>query len=258
MADAAIRVERRGRVVRCTLDRPPLNLFEPGLIAALGATFVELAADPTVGVVVLSGAGRAFTAGMNVNILRDLDAPDAEALITSLHDAIDAVHRAPFPVIAAINGAALGAGFELALACDLRVAATGAVLGLPEVRVGVPSVIQAALLPPLIGPGRAAELLLTGATIGAEQALAWGLVNRVVAPAELERAVAELVDPIVASGPEAIRLQKQLIVRWRESDLTAAVRAGIKAFAACYAGSEPREGATAFLEKRAPRFGAPR
>jgi len=255
MADAAIRVARRGRVVRCTLDRPPLNLFDPGLIAALRATFVELAADPTVGLVVLSGAGRAFTAGMNVNILRDLDAAGAEALITSLHDAIDAVHRAPFPVIAAINGAALGAGFELALACDLRVAATGAVLGLPEVRVGVPSVIQAALLPPLIGPGRAAELLLTGATIGAEQALAWGLVNRVVAPAELERAVEELVDPIVASGPEAIRLQKQLIIRWRESDLTAAVRAGIEAFAACYAGSE---GATAFLEKRAPRFGAPR
>jgi enoyl-CoA hydratase/carnithine racemase len=258
MADAAIRVERRGRVVRCTLERPPLNLFDPGLIAALRATFVELAGDRTVGLVVLTGSGRAFTAGMNVNILRDLDARGAEALITSLHDAIDAVHRAPFPVIAAINGAALGAGFELALACDLRVAATGAVLGLPEVRVGVPSVIQAALLPPLIGPGRAAELLLTGATIGAEQALAWGLVNRVVEPSQLEGAVQELVDPIVASGPEAIRLQKELIIRWRETDLTAAVRVGIAAFAACYAGGEPREGATAFLEKRAPRFGAPR
>jgi len=258
MADAAIRVERRGRVVRCTLERPPLNLFEPGLIAALRATFVELAADRTVGLAVLTGSGRAFTAGMNVNILRDLDARGAEALITSLHDAIDAVHRAPFPVIAAINGAALGAGFELALACDLRVAATGAVLGLPEVRVGVPSVIQAALLPPLIGPGRAAELLLTGATIGAEQALEWGLVNRVVEPSQLEDAVQALVDPIVASGPEAIRLQKELIIRWRETDLTAAVRAGIAAFAACYAGGEPREGASAFLEKRPPRFGASR
>jgi enoyl-CoA hydratase/carnithine racemase len=258
MADAAIRVERRGRVVRCTLERPPLNLFEPGLIAGLRATFVELAADRTVGLAVLTGSGRAFTAGMNVNILRDLDARGAEALITSLHDAIDAVHRAPFPVIAAINGAALGAGFELALACDLRVAATGAVLGLPEVRVGVPSVIQAALLPPLIGPGRAAELLLTGATIGAEQALEWGLVNRVVEPSQLEDAVQALVDPIVASGPDAIRLQKELIIRWRETDLTAAVRAGITAFAACYAGGEPREGASAFLEKRAPRFGAAR
>ena len=191
-------------------------------------------------------------------MLRDLDAAGAETLITTLHDAIDAVHRAPFPVVAAINGAALGAGFELALACDLRVAARGAILGLPEVRVGVPSVIQAALLAPLIGPGRAAELLLTGATIGAEQALEWGLVNRVVEPSGLDAAVQELVDPIVASGPEAIRLQKQLIIRWRESTLTAAVRAGIPAFAAAYATGEPREGATAFLEKRAPRFEASR
>jgi len=254
MADAAIRVERGGRLVRCTLDRPPLNLFEPGLIAALRATFVELTADAGVGLVVLTGSGRAFTAGMNVNVLRDLDAAGAEALITSLHDAIDAVHRAPFPVIAAINGPALGAGFELALACDLRVAATGAILGLPEVRVGVPSVIQAALLAPLTGPGRAAELLLTGATIGAEQALDWGLVNRVVEPARLEAAVQELAEPIIASGPHAIRLQKQLIIRWRESALTAAVRAGIPAFAAAYDTGEPREGATAFLEKRAPRF----
>jgi len=195
---------------------------------------------------------------MNVNVLRDLDAAGAEILITTLHDAIDAVHRAPIPVVAAINGAALGAGFELALACDLRVAARGAILGLPEVRVGVPSVIQAALLAPLIGPGRAAELLLTGATIGAERALEWDLVNRVVEPSGLDAAVQELVDPIVASGPEAIRLQKQLIIRWRESTLTAAVRAGIPAFAAAYATGEPREGATAFLERRAPRFEAPR
>jgi enoyl-CoA hydratase/carnithine racemase len=258
MADAAIRVERRGPVVRCTLDRPALNLFEPGLITALRSTFVELAGDATVGAVVLTGSGRAFTAGMNVNVLRDLDAAGAETLITTLHDAIDAVHRAPFPVVAAINGAALGAGFELALACDLRVAARGAILGLPEVRVGVPSVIQAALLAPLIGPGRAAELLLTGATIVADQALDWGLVNRVVEPSGLDAAVQELVDPIVASGPEAIRLQKQLIIRWRESTLTAAMRAGIPAFAAAYATGEPREGATAFLEKRAPRFEASR
>jgi len=188
-------------------------------------------------------------------VLRDLDAAGATALITTLHDAIDAVHRAPFPVIAAVNGHALGAGFELALACDLRVAATGATLGLPEVRVGVPSVIQAALLPPLVGPGRAAELLLTGATIAAEQGLVWGLVNRVVAREAFDAAVDETVAAITACAPQAVRLQKQLIVRWRESALTDAVRAGIPAFAASYATGEPREGATAFLEKRAPRFG---
>jgi len=258
MADAALRLERRGGVVRCTLDRPPLNLFEPGLIAALRTTFQTLAADESVRVAVLTGAGRAFTAGMDVHVLRDLDAGSATALITSLHDAIDAVHRAPFPVIAAVNGASLGAGFELALACDLRIAAAGAIFGLPEVRVGVPSVIQAALLPAMIGPGRAAELLLTGVNVGAADALAWGLVNRVVERAGLEAAVDAMVESIVACAPTAVRLQKQLIVRWRESDLTTAVRAGIAAFAASYATGEPREGARAFLEKRPPRFEGPR
>jgi enoyl-CoA hydratase len=258
MAEAAIRVERQGGVVRCTLDRPPLNLLEPGLIAALRTTFDTLAADPTVRLAVVTGAGRAFTGGMDVRVLRELDAAGATALITALHDAIEAVHTAPFPVIAAVNGHCLGAGFELALACDLRVAAAGATFGLPEVRVGVPSVIQAALLPPLVGPGRAAELLLTGATIGAEQALAWGLVNRVVAREELEAAVTTMVTAVTACAPGAVRLQKQLIVRWRESDLRAAVRAGIAAFAASYATGEPREGASAFLDKRAPRFEEPR
>lgn len=257
MVEAALRVERHGGVVRCTLDRPPLNLLEPGLIAALRSTFVALATDPSVRLAVVTGTGRAFTGGMDVRVLRDLDAASATALITALHDAIDAVHRAPFPVVAALNGHALGAGFELALACDLRVAAAGATLGLPEVRVGVPSVIQAALLPPLVGPGRAAELLLTGATIDAEQAFGWGLVNRVVAPAALDAAVEEAVAALVACAPGAVRLQKQLIVRWRESALTDAVRAGIPAFAAAYATGEPREGAAAFLEKRAPRFGEP-
>ena len=257
MADA-VRVERRGGVVRCTLDRPPLNLFEPGLIAALRAAFQTLAADDTVRVAVLTGAGRAFTAGMDVHVLRDLDGASATALITSLHDAIDAVHRAPFPVIAAVNGASLGAGFELAIACDLRVASANAIFGLPEVRVGVPSVIQAALLPPMIGPGRAAEMLLTGASVSAADALAWGLVNRVVERDALEAAVEEMVQAILACAPTAVRLQKQLIVKWRESDLTTAVRAGIAAFTASYATGEPREGARAFLEKRPPRFEASR
>ncbi|OGL19670.1 MAG: hypothetical protein A3F92_06845 [Candidatus Rokubacteria bacterium RIFCSPLOWO2_12_FULL_71_22] len=255
MTDAPVSVRREGGAAWCVLERPPLNLLEPGIIAALQGALEALAGDRAVRLVVLTGSGRAFTAGMHVGYLRGLDVAGARALITSLHDAIDAVHRAPFPVIAAVNGPCLGAGFELALACDLRVAAAGVPLGLPEVRVGVPSVIQAALLPPLIGPGRAAELLLTGETIPAERALAWGLVNAVVPAAELRGAVETLAGRILACGPEAVRLQKELIVRWRETDLPAAVRYGVDAFAAAYATGEPREGMDAFLEKRAPRFG---
>ena len=251
---APLTIQRAGAAVWCTLDRPPLNLFEPTLIQAVRDAFTELAADRATRVAVIVGSGRAFTAGMDVRILRDLDTGRARALITSLHDAIAAVHQAQFPVIAAVNGACLGAGFELALACDMRVAAASATFGLPEVRVGVPSVIQAALLPPMIGPGRAAEMLLTGAPVTAAQALDWGLVNRVVPDDRLRSAADELVAAILASGPEAIRLQKELIVRWRQTDLPTAVRYGINAFAAAYATAEPREGMTAYLDKRSPRF----
>jgi len=256
MADSTLAVERRGDVVWCALDRPPLNLFEPGLIAALRATFEALARDAAIRAAVVTGRGRAFTAGMDVRVLHGLDAASARALITELCAAIDAVHRAPFPVLAAVHGACLGAGFELALACDLRVAAANASFGLPEVRVGVPSVIQAALLPPLIGPGRAAEMLLLGTPVDATRALGWGLINRVVEPGALAAAVDETLAMLLACAPGAVRAQKALMIRWRETDLPSAVRAGIDAFAACYAGDEPREGAAAFLEKRAPRFGA--
>jgi enoyl-CoA hydratase/carnithine racemase len=255
MADARVHVERAHGVARCTLERPPLNLFEPGLIASLREAFDTLAGDTSIHAAVLTGAGRAFTAGMDVHVLRDLDVPSARTLISSLSAAIDAVHRAPFPVIAAVNGACLGAGFELALACDLRLAAAGAIFGLPEVRVGVPSVIQAALLPPLIGPGRAAEMLFLGGSVTASQALDWGLVNRVVEPDKLASAVDEVLETLARCGPRALRLQKELVVRWRETNLPSAVQAGVNAFAMAYASREPREGAEAFLAKRAPRFG---
>ena len=252
----SVLVERRGAVAWCTLDRPPLNLFDPELIDAVRATFTALAADASVRVAVLTGRGRAFTAGMNVHVLSDLDVPRAKALITALHAAIESVHHAPFPTIAGVNGHCLGAGFELALACDMRIAASSARFGLPEVRVGVPSVIEAALLPAMVGPGRAAEILLTGEPVGADQALAWGLVNRVVPPEDLSGAVEEMVEKLLVCGPTAIRLQKELMLRWRYTDLATAIQYGINAFATAYATGEAREGARAVLEKRAPRFGS--
>jgi enoyl-CoA hydratase len=254
---AFVRVDKRHGAAWVILDRPPLNLIVPELIADLRAAVEELTRDGAVRIAVLTGAGRAFTAGMQVQVLRDLDPLSARALITSLHEAIHLVHEAPFPTVAMVNGPCLGAGFELAMACDLRVAAAGTPMGLPEVKVGAPSVIEAALLPALVGPGRAAEMLLTGESVSAEQALAWGLVNR-VAPAEsLERAALELVEKILACSPTAIRIQKELMVRWRKTDLDSAIRVSINAFAENYASGHGREAALAFLEKRRPNF-APR
>jgi enoyl-CoA hydratase/carnithine racemase len=258
MGDVPIVVERTGVVAWCTLDRPPLNLFDPDLIQALREAFESLASDSLLRVAVLTGRGRAFTAGMNLHVLRGLGPEDARRLITSLHEAIEAVHQAPFPVIAAVNGPSLGAGFELALACDLRIAVETATFGLPEVRVGVPSVIEAALLPALVGPGRAAEILLTGEAIDAGQALACGLVNRVVPATSLRASVDAVVRKILAGAPNAIRLQKALMLRWRYADLDTAIRAGIDAFVEAYATGEPAEGASAYLEKRSPAFGSPR
>jgi len=249
-----VKVEDRQGTAWVTLDRQPLNLMIPEMIDGLKAAFGALSRDQGVKAAVVTGAGRAMTAGMQIQFLRELTPAAGKAFITSLHEAIQAVHEAPFPTVAMINGPALGAGFELATACDLRVAAAGALLGLPEVRVGVPSVIEAALLPTLVGPGRAAELLLTGDAITAETALGWGLVNRVAPADELERATIELIGRVLQCGPRAVRLQKELMIGWRNTDLRTAVQMGINAFAQAYATGEPREAMQAYLEKRAPRF----
>jgi enoyl-CoA hydratase len=205
-------------------------------------------------VAIITGSSRAFTAGMDVRVLSELDIRRAKTLITTLHGAIAAVHAAPFPVIAGIQGACLGAGFELALACDLRVATPDAIFGLPEVRVGVPSVIEAALLPGMIGSARAAAMLFTGEPITAAQALEWGLLNSLAAADDLPDVVEGLAGKIMACGPSAIRMQKELIKRWRETDLTSAVTYGINAFALSFADDEPRRGMRAFLEKRPADF----
>lgn len=249
-----VRVESRHGCAWVVLDRPPLNLIVPELIAGLKAAFDGLRRDPSVRAAVVTGAGRAMTGGMQLQFLVELTAAQAKPFIRSLHEAIQAVHEAPFPTIAMVNGACLGAGFELAMACDVRVAAAGAPMGLPEVKVGVPSVIEAALLPALVGPGRAAEILLTGDNVTAETALEWGLVNRVAPLADLEKTTVAMAQRFLDCGPAAMRLQKELIVRWRNTDLRAAVEAGIEAFAHAYATDEPREAMRAFLEKRKPRF----
>ena len=253
MADF-VRVEREGPCAWVTLDRPPLNLIVPEMVEGIHRTFETLGHDAGVRAAVITGAGRATTAGMQLQVLRELTPGGAKAFIARLHEAIALVHDAPFPTVCMVNGACLGAGFELAMACDLRTASTEALLGLPEIRVGIPSVIEAALLPGLVGPGRAAEMLLTGDPVTARQALDWGLVNRVTPPGELRTATAELVGRILDCAPTAVRLQKELMVRWRDTDLRTAVEYGVNAFAQSFTTGEPREAMDAYLDKRKPRF----
>jgi enoyl-CoA hydratase len=245
-----------GRLARLTIDNASkLNSLDRALMAEIIEAADGLAADPQLRLVVLTGAGeRAFVGGADIGEIAALDRESAREFITLVHRCCDAFRRLPVPVIARIDGYALGAGLELACACDLRVASGRALFGMPEVRIGIPSVVEAALLPKLIGHGRARRLLLTGGTIGAAEALSWGLVDVVAPPEALDEAVEDLAGPILAAGPKAIRLQKSLILDWEELPTAAAVQRGIDCFVRAYDTDEPARMAGAMLaELRARR-----
>ncbi len=241
----------QGRVATVTLNNPAkLNTMNRALMGAFLDVMAGLGADNTVRAVILRGAGdRAFVGGADVRELAALDPVSAMAFITLVHRCCHAVRALPVPVIARIRGHVLGAGLELAASCDMRVASTDSFFGMPEVRVGVPSVVEAALLPQLIGWGHTRQLLLTGDAIDAAKAERWGLIEELVAPEDLDAAVAKLVDPIVESGPRAIRLQKQLITDWEDLPLRAAVNKGIACLADAFNTDEPRRMLGAVLQR---------
>jgi enoyl-CoA hydratase/carnithine racemase len=216
------------------------------------AAIEALATRDDLRAVVISGAGeRAWIGGANINEMADLDPESGREFITLLHRACRAVRDCPVPLIAAIRGYALGAGLELAAACDLRIATTDAIFGMPEVKVGIPSVIEAALLPSLIGWGRTRELLLFGENIDAAKAYEWGLVHRVVGPSALDSTVEEYLRALFATAPKAIRIQKQLIRKWEDLTVSGAIQAGIDAFATSWESDEPRRLMQAFRDRRA-------
>jgi enoyl-CoA hydratase/carnithine racemase len=242
-----------GRVAHVAVDHDAkLNTLNPGLMDAFAATFAALGAEDSLRAVVLTGAGpRAFIGGADIAAMAAIaDGDGAEAFIRQVHGCCRAVRACPVPVIARVNGWCLGAGLEVAAACDLRIASDSAKFGMPEVRVGIPSVVEAALLPGLIGWGRTRRLLLLAETIEADVALDWGLVERVVPAAGLDAAVEEWVDLLLEAGPQAIRAQKALIRRWEDLPMAQAIAAGIDAFAASWNTDEPRAMLGGFLAKR--------
>lgn len=253
---AWVNVQRDDRgVAVVTIENPAkLNTLNTLVMTELIAAVERLGADETLRAVVLRGAGeRAFIGGADINEMAGLDPGAARAFITLVHRSCDAFRRLPVPVIARIQGYVFGAGVEVAAACDMRVASDDARFGMPEVRLGVPSVVEAALLPQLIGWGRTRQWLLTGDTIDAATAHAWRLVEELVPPEQLDATVARLLESILMCGPRAIRLQKALISDWEDLSLREAVQRGIGSFAAAWESDEPRQAMDAFLARRRTR-----
>ena len=244
MSDAGdVRLEREAReggpVARLILDRPAKrNALTPTMIRALAHAARTLAEEADLRAVVIAGEGGAFCGGADLATLAALDGAGGRAFISALHEAIDAVRRLPWPVIAVLRGPCLGAGMELAAACDMRLADRSLVAGMPEVRVGVPSVIEACLLPRLIGWGRTADLVLTGRTLEAEAAAAAGFVEPV--SDDLDAVLDARLAAILACEPGVIRAQKAVLRSW-ESDAGRAIAASVETFGeVCATGAPAR------------------
>ncbi len=246
----------RGVVAYLTINNARhLNAMNSLLMDAFVATMAELATDERLRAVVLTGAGpKSFIVGADINEMAGIkDAAQATAFITRLHQCCEAIRNLPVPVIARIHGYCFGGGLEMAAACDVRIASEAASFGMQEVKLGIPSVIEAALLPTLVGWGRAREIMLLGETFTAGQALAWRLVEHVVPAAALDDAVESWIGKLLTSEPRAVRLQKRLIRRWEDLPLAAAVQAGIDAFAEAYRSEEPAIAMREFLAAQQAR-----
>jgi len=240
----------RGIVATVTIDNArALNAMSSALMDQLVEAMVRLAGEERLRAVVLAGAGpKAFIVGADISEMASIaNADQARAFIMRLHHCCDVIHNLPVPVIARIQGYCFGGGLEIAAACDVRIASEEASFGMQEVKLGIPSVIEAALLPTLVGWGRAREIMLLGETFTAAEALAWRLVERVVPPALLDEAIEAWIDRLLTSKPQAVRLQKRLIRQWEDLPLSAAITAGIDAFAAAYGTDEPQTAMREFL-----------
>ena len=254
--DLALEPRGGGVIARLTIaNEARLNSMNSALMAQFVEAVASLAAITDLRALVVTGAGdKAFIGGADIKEMGAITSPeDARAFITRVHECCAALRDLPVPVIARINGFCFGAGLELAAACDMRLAVRGALLGMPEVRLGIPSVIDAALLPGLIGWGRTRRLLLLAENLAADEALDWGLVEKVAERTGLDTAVDDWLDYILASPSGAIALQKALIRKWEDLPLSQAIAAGIDSFAAAYETDEPTVAMAEFLARQKAR-----
>ena len=251
-----VRRERQGSgmVAHVVFDNSRrLNVVNPPALRDLVEAFQGLSRDADLRAVVFSGAGgKAFIGGADINHMTTMrTAEDGRAFITLIHELCQAIRDCPVPVICKLEGFTLGGGLEVAAACDIRISTDSAHFGMPEVKVGIPSVVEAALLPRLIGWGRTSWMLLTGENIDARKAEAWGLVEVVVPEAKIDQAIEHCVRSIaVEATPQAVRAQKRLMRRWERLSLDEAVQAGIDAFAQSVPVGEHIERMAAFVNRK--------
>ncbi len=253
-----ISTEQDGAVALVTIDHPPVNALSAPLLEELEAELERLDADDGVRAIVLKGAGeRAFVAGADISefpSLRESEADEGGSArgIQKLGARMDAAHT---PFVAAIHGFCLGGGLELAMCCDIRVAAEGAQLGQPEIKLGlIPGGGGTQRLPRLVGLGRAQLLNMTGDFIDAGTAYHWGLVEKVVAPEELVEAALTIARTIAARSPVSIGVLRELARTTRDLPLEEGLRREADGFRRCLASEDGAEGVAAFLEKREPQF----
>ena len=250
--EVEIEVRAGGRVAWVTLDhRAKLNSLTSDLMDQLAAAFRDLAGDEDLRMAVLTGAGeKSFMGGANLDELQALNQDTARAFITRVHLVCRGIRALPVPVLARVNGYCLGAGLEIAAACDGRIAVDTAIFSMPETRVGLPSVVEAALLPRLVGWGKAREIVFLARNYSAAEALGMGLVEAMAVASDFDLEVARWVDDLLAAGPRAVRLQKALIQVWEDQPIDQAVRAGIESLVEAFATDEPRRMIAPFFERR--------
>jgi enoyl-CoA hydratase/carnithine racemase len=222
----------------------------------LAEAFENLATEPGLRVIVLTGAGdRSFISGADVAEMATFEQAHAAEGPSLTHRVCEAIRGAPVPVIARVNGYCFGAGLEIAASCDMRAAADTARFGMPEVLFGLPSGMEACLLPQLIGWGKTRELVFTGRHIDAREAAECHLVERIAHPGSLDAAVEDWVTAILSAGPLAIRAQKELMRDWERMSLADAVQQGIRAVAAAHGTEETKRLMGAFVEQRRQKTG---
>jgi enoyl-CoA hydratase/carnithine racemase len=246
-----IRGERDGGLALVWIDRPrKRNALTLAMIEALRDELAGAAADPAVRGVLVAGVPPSTCAGVDLAEFAAGTPEGVRRLIGALAGACAAVRRCPKPVAMAIQGHCFGGALELACACDFRVAAPGAALAMPEVRLGIPSVIDAALIERHVGAGRARELILTGEAISAETALDWGLLNRVVPEDRLLDTCRGLLEQVAGHDPAAIARQKRLFADWDNLPLEEAIERSKEALVASFTGGVPQRLAQERLQRR--------